>query len=182
MRSRSLLPLLVLALALPAPASADDIDPIAHVAPASADPLVTSALDAADAFWARHGLQAGQRAEPLFYDELADPVRVAARGEAGGNRVFVTRRYRAWADRPRDEHDRRLRLVALCAVLTHERGHNLGLAHSSSWAIMAADVDAVKAAPTECFAWALAILPKRRARPVRARSLVLRPATVARAR
>jgi hypothetical protein len=159
----------IAALGTTEPASAEAV--LYHEAPAtytSADALLRSAVTVADRVWADHGTPAHCAAMIYVYDETDDDI--AARATIGGCKVWFVRAYRnaVWSTVNNASYTRASRrdvLAKLCGAATHERGHNLGLDHDAGW-IMASPPTVT---PTQCVAWAYAILPDRANRDKRRR-------------
>lgn len=145
--------LLTLILAAPAAAELPNQRPATHV---YADLLIREAVQAADQRWHHRGLYpcAG---EVYVYDEWKPGA--DARGEIGGCDVFFDRGYRddvwqIYSDGRASRIERRPMIAGLCAVATHERGHNLGFDHDAS-GVMASP----PAIPWQCERWAAWKLP-----------------------
>lgn len=133
--------------------------PATHV---NADAMVWSAVQEADKTWASWGLPPAGPAELRVYDRPTGDDAVA-RAAAGDNTVYITRTYRdrAWSeanDRHLSQRHRIGGLAQLYAVLTHERGHNLGLGHEPTGIMQAHNPPS----PARGFVWAANWLKQRR--------------------
>lgn len=133
--------------------------PATHV---NGDALAYSALVEADKTWVSWGLPPAGPAELRVYDRPPGDT-AAARAAAGDNTVYITRTYRdrVWSeanDRQRSKRRRIGGLAQFYAVLTHERGHNLGLGHESTGIMQANNPPS----PARGFVWAANWLKSRR--------------------
>lgn len=148
---RRALPLaLVVGLLAAAPAQAFEPEPASHVGP---DAMLRDALTVADKRWAAMGRPLPCAPELLLY--VDDDYSVAARADMPGCRVYVSVMWRnsvyaTLVARSTPRGYRRALLAEVCAIMTHERGHNLGLGHIEG-TIMATPVLLV---PGRCARWA----------------------------
>lgn len=153
MGARTLLAVpLALVLAAPASAALTNQQPATHI---YADLLIREAVQVADQHWNARG-ERPCTGEVYVYDERRE---AAARGQIGGCDVYFDRDYRddvwrTYSDGRIPRIDRRPVLIGLCAVATHERGHNLGFKHSAG-GVMAS----LSPPPWRCRRWAAWKLP-----------------------
>jgi hypothetical protein len=134
--------------------------------------MLTSASAEADATWASWGMPLSAPAELRLYNGPAEDGPVVARATPGSNVVYITREYRdrVWATANDSSYDMEYRIGALStlyAVLTHERGHNMGLEHTESGIMRAAEPES----PARGFTWAYNWIKSRRQHNARRRAL-----------
>lgn len=118
------------------------------------DPLLREAVTVADHFWAKHGFHANCEAVLYLYNSQNE-----AQAERGGCAILISRHYYLGMRRLLRQRvvKPRLALTFLCAVMVHERGHNIGFDHEHGGIMSEVRSDR---APSECIEWARTISVK----------------------